>query len=294
MTSIRRVLILGHSGFVGANLERSLRANAGLEVVGLSLGDVDLTAPRDAASLARYFEPDTAVVMCSAIKRQAGDTRENYLKNVSMAANLSAVLEARPVGRFLYFSSTAVYGEDVHNEAITEKTSVCPTSYYGMAKYAAERLLLKAAENRTPSPLVVLRPPTIYGADEPGRPYGPMGFLRAALAHDPVTLWGDGSEKREFLFVDDACAAVRLLLDHPFTGVLNLVSGKSVTFKDIIAEISLVGPSLKTASRARTKAMADHSFDNSLLRSLFPELRLTPLREGLKTVRESKLASVSR
>ena len=44
---------------------------------------------------------------------------------------------------FHFFSSSAVYGEDIHNTHITEETPVCPTSYYGLAKYTAERLYAK-------------------------------------------------------------------------------------------------------------------------------------------------------
>ncbi len=223
--------------------------------------------------------------MCSAIKRQAGDTLENYEKNVAMAANVSRLLDAKSAGRFIYFSSAAVYGEDVENTAITEMTPVEPTSYYGMAKYAAERLLLKAAGTRTP--LVLLRPATIYGPEEPGRPYGPMGFLRAAMAGETVTLWGDGEEKREFVFIDDACEAVAGLIDHPFCGALNLVTGRSVSFRDVLAAIARIAPAPATDCRPRSKRKADHGFDAALLRATLPALKFTALEDALKASREA-------
>jgi UDP-glucose 4-epimerase len=278
---VSRILILGHTGFVGANLRRVL-ATRGLEVSGLSLADIDLTKAKDCQRLAEYFVPGTAVVMCSAIKRQAGDTLENYQKNVAMAANLSPLLKDGAVSRFIYFSSTAVYGEDTHNTAILEATAVNPTSYYGMAKFACERILIKAVEGKKTSPLVVLRPATIYGADEPGRPYGPMGFLRAASKGETVTVWGDGLEKREFIFIDDVCAAIAGLLESDFSGVLNLVSGHSVTFQDVLTEVAKLAPNPTTESRPRTKAKADHAFDNALLRRVLPKLAFTPLSAGLQ------------
>lgn len=258
---------------------------SGLEVVGLSPGRFDLT--RSAEDLKPFLNPETAVVMCSAIKRQAGDNLENYEKNVAMAANVSRQLEESPAGRFVYFSSAAVYGEDVENTAITEDTPVEPTSYYGMAKYASERLLLKAAGARTP--LLLLRPATIYGPEEPGRPYGPTGFLRAALAGEKVTLWGDGDEKREFVFIDDACEAVAGLLDHPFCGPLNLVTGRSVSFREVLAAVARIAPAPMTDSRPRSKRKVDHGFDNTLLRAALPSLKFTPLNDAMAASREAAL-----
>lgn len=226
--------------------------------------------------------------MCSAIKRQAGDTLENYEKNVAMAANVSRLLAEAPAGRFIFFSSAAVYGEDVENTAITERTPVEPTSYYGMAKFASERLLSKAAGDRTP--VVLLRPATIYGPGEPGRPYGPMGFLRAALAREAVTLWGDGDEKREFVYVDDACEAAAGLLAHPFAGALNLVTGRSLSFLDILAAVGRLAPAPATTSRPRSKRKADHNFDNARLLEVLPGLKFTTLDDALRSALETELA----
>lgn len=289
---IKRVLILGHSGFIGSNLERLLRAE-GLETVGFSPVEIDLTRKEDAAKLASYFEPETAVVMCAAIKRQSGDTLENFEKNLAMTAAVAPLLQERPVGRFIYFSSTAVYGEDVHDLAIDERTPARPTSYYGIAKYASERILLKAVEKK-PSPLVLLRPPTIYGADEPGRPYGPLGFLRAASAGEPVTLWGDGSELREFVYIDDACRAVRALLDSGFAGALNLVSGRSVSFRQVLDAVGRLAPLPPVQTRPRSKDKADHAFVARLLPELLPNFRFTSLEEGLKKAHEFQVQSLRR
>ena len=272
---------------------RRLAAVPHLDAVGLSPDEVDLTKPAG-PELLKHLEPETAIVMCSAIKRQAGDTLENYQANVAMTVTLAAALRERPAGRVVFFSSAAVYGEDVENAAISERTPVEPVSYYGMAKYAGERLLLKAVEARKPSPLVILRPPTIYGPGEPGLPYGPTGFLRAALAKETVTLWGDGSEKREFVFVEDACSVALTLLDHPFSGVLNLASGRTNSFLDVLAAASRLAGAPKTESRPRSKRQVDQGFDNELLRELLPGFSFTSLDAGLKAIHDAELSVARR
>lgn len=281
---IRRALILGHTGFIGSALKRALESH-GLEVEGASPGSIDLTVEKDARSLSPRFTPETAVVLCSAIRRQDGDNQENFQRNLAMGANVASVLRERPVARFVYFSSAAVYGEDIAGDGINETTAVNPTSYYGAAKFASECLLRKAAGGRTP--LLVLRPPAVYGPGGLGAAsdYSPTGFIRKALRAEGLTLWGDGSELREFLLLEDLARLVVALLAHPFSGTLNVVSGKSRSFREAadlayrLAEIPLV-----LNERPRSKNKVDHGFDNALLRRLLPEFRFQSLEDGMRAV----------
>lgn len=293
---IKRALILGHSGFIGGALMRTLGARPGLTVEGVSPGTIDLTNAQDAGSLAAKFTPETAVILCSAIRRQDGDNQENFFRNLSMAANLAPLLAERPVGRFVYFSSAAVYGEDVEGRGIGESTPVRPTSYYGAAKFAAECLLRKAVEKQSPSPLLILRPPTVYGPGGlgAGSNYSPAGFLLAALRGRPLTLWGDGSELREFVLLDDLVRVVDDLLDHPFSGTLNVVSGVSRSFREA-ADIAyrLADAPARIDERPRSKNKADHGFNGSLLRSLLPGFQFASLEDGMRRLCESERAAAS-
>ena len=118
--------------------------------------------------------------------------------------------------KIMYFSSASVYGEDVvYSEKISEKTPIQPSTYYGIAKYTAERLLEKTCtENK--AELVILRPPLIYGKNDRSRGYGPTGFTYKAIESDEIILWGDGSGFREFVFVDDVSRVIHRLLNNNF------------------------------------------------------------------------------
>jgi UDP-glucose 4-epimerase len=281
---IKRIVLLGNTGFIGRHLEKVFKNSLSqAQVIGQSLPVLDLTKLEDAQKLADVFDIDTAVIMCAAIKRQFGDNLEVFDQNLNMASNVCRVLEKNPVKRFIFFSSSAVYGEDIHNTHITEETPVCPTSYYGLAKYTAERLYAKTIGSQKESSLVVLRPPLIYGPGDLGKTYGPSGFIKAALNNEPVTLWGDGMELREFIFVEDIVRVVCGLLDSDFNGVVNVASGKSHTFQDVLKIVSdLVGEALDIKSLARTKDKVDNAFDNTHFTCLMPGLRFTPLEEGMR------------
>lgn len=280
-----KTIILGHSGFIGSHLERTLASSAHRQVIGRSLPDVDLTSSKDASRLIPFFTPDATLVLAAAVKRQFGDTLDAFRQNCAIVENVCALLESHPVRRVIYMSSTAVYGEETHNTCISEQTQVNPTSYYGINKYTSERLLKKACAGRIS--LVCLRPPLVYGPNDPGRTYGPSGFCASALEGKPVTLWGDGEELREFIYIEDLCRVIEHLIAVDFDGELNVVSGTRYCFADAIRILTEKVPTLEVNSRPRSKQKADNAFDAARIKSLLPaDFAFTPLEAGISKILE--------
>ena len=76
---LQRILILGHTGFIGKHLVRYFRGHSPeLELVSRSLPSLDLTKEEEATTLADLMDLNTAVVMCAAIKKQWGDSLEAF------------------------------------------------------------------------------------------------------------------------------------------------------------------------------------------------------------------------
>ncbi len=282
-SDIRKALVLGHSGFIGSHLTSCFEnSSAGITLTGRSLPGFDLTDPGAPEQLAGLLDEHTAVIMLSAIKRQFADDLEAFNSNLAMVLNLCKALRARPAGRVIYLSSAAVYGEDIHNIAITEDTPVCPTSFYGTAKFASERLLWKTCAGFENCALLILRPPTVYGPGDMGNTYGPAGFIRAAAANEPITLWGEGDELRDFVFVEDIAEIIRRLALGSHEGVLNIATGKSCSFRDMLDIISgLISKRIIVNSRLRTKQKVDNMFVNERLRSALPGFVFTDMRAGI-------------
>lgn len=280
-----KIIILGHSGFIGSHLERTLAKSASRQVIGRSLPDVDLTSSDDASRLIPFLSPDCTLVLAAAVKRQFGDTLDAFRQNTAIVENVCRLLESHPVGRVIYMSSTAVYGEETHNTCISEQTPVNPTSYYGINKYTSERLLKKACSGR--ATLVCLRPPLVYGPDDPGRTYGPSGFCASAMEGKPITLWGDGEELREFIYIEDLCRVIEHLIGSDFDGELNVVSGTRYCFADAIRILTERIFGLEVCSRPRSKQKADNAFDATRIKSLLPAgFSFTPLDAGISKILE--------
>lgn len=281
---IKRILILGHSGFIGNHLmDFSVNNYPGIELIGKSIPEIDLTNLEDTEQISAFLDMNTAVIMCAVIKRQFGDNLDSFNNNLRMVMNLCRLIERNPVKRVVFFSSAAVYGEDIHNTNITEDTFICPTSYYGIAKYTSEVLLKKTFDKLKDSSLFILRPPLIYGPNDLGATYGPAGFIKAALNREKITLWGDGTELREFIFIEDIVKIVANLVFSSFEGVVNISSGKSSSFRDILDIVSdLSGIEPEIFSRPRTKDKVDNQFCNNKFVDLFGAFEFTALKEGIK------------
>lgn len=283
---IRRILILGHSGFIGSHLEAAFRERfPTIEIVGKSFPGFDLMREGDAEGLVGILDLQTVVVMLSAIKRQLGDSLDSYLQNIQMTVNLCRIMQRCPPRRLIFFSSAAVYGEEIENTSIAETTAVRPTSFYGASKHAAECLFDKVVHAHKQSSLLILRPPVIYGPGDTGHGYGPSGFVKAALNNEAIAIWGDGTEQREFVLVSDAVEVVCRLLLSDFDGVLNIASGRRYSFADVLEVVRRIGPNpVSVTSRPRTKNKVDHGFCNATLIRLLPGFSFVPLEEGVRRV----------
>lgn len=281
---IQKVLVLGHSGFIGQTLMKCIKVNnPELELVGYSAPDVNFEDESDWERLASQLGEDVALIFLAAVKRQEGDTLASFERNMTMITHLARTVEAAPVGKLIYFSSGAVYGEDVQHPTMTEETPVKPTSYYGISKFSAERILRKVCPEGS---LICFRPPTAYGGGDLPQ-YGPSGFTYKSIHNETITLWGDGTERREFIYIDDLVELTRRAVLSNFSGVLNICAGKSYTFQDVLKEVEQLPTGLpEIDQRERTKDKVDNDYDNAKLQAVFPDFSFTPLSEGIRLTYE--------
>ena len=157
------------------------------------------------------FRSDNGITHVFHLAAQAGvrkswgrDFQTYTTNNVDGTQRLLEHLVGRPIERLVYASSSSVYGDRVQIP-MTEDALPQPVSPYGVTKLAAEQLCyLYFASYKVPT--VSLRYFTVYGPRQ--RPdMGFHRFLRAALSGQPITVFGDGDQTRDFTFVGDAVEA---------------------------------------------------------------------------------------
>lgn len=282
------VLILGHTGFIGGRICQELSSCRERSVIGLSSREIDLSNEASIAGLASICGPTTTLIVCSGIKRQFGDTIDIFHRNLQMIGNLSRFLALNPIAHLIFISSAAVYGENNHNTIIRESTSIDPQTYYGLGKYSSERLLeISLDRQNIDTPFAILRLPLIYGEGDSSNGYGPADFVSRIASGKPIDLWGDGRELREFVFVDDVARLVKEVIRIRFNGILNVASGMSFSYRDIINTLSdIIYAPIPTEFRERTRPRVDHIFDPSRLFTFFPDFKFSLLKDGLSAMLE--------
>ena len=170
----------------------------------------------------------------------AGYTRANVLATQRLLERYkSAGLE-----RFVFASSSSVYG-DAESYPTSESALPRPYSPYGVTKLAGEHLALLYGRNFG-LPVAALRYFTVYGPRQ--RPDMAFHrFCRAMLAGEPITVYGDGRQSRDFTFISDAVEAnVRAWKRAAPQGVYNVGGGSQV---EVLEAIALLEKSLGLKAR---------------------------------------------
>jgi len=131
-------------------------------------------------------------------------------------------------------------------------------------------------------PLAFLRPTLIYGAKDPHNGYGPNRIRRLAAKGEAITLFGEGEEKRDHVHIDDVGALASAALQHRSTGMLNIATGRSASFREIAEMIAaLSGRSVQIRGTPRQNPITHRHFDITDCLKAFPEFHYIPLRDGL-------------
>lgn len=201
-------------------LRRSAGAAPALREAGLEPVPADVTDPASLASLAPRFD---WVVNCVA---SGGGTAEDYRRiYYDGTRNLLAWLAAAPPRRFVYTSSTGVYGQTA-GEVVDETSLAEPDAPTARILRDTEELLLEAART-TGFPAIILRLAGIYG---PGRGY----WLRQFLAGE-ARIEGDGSRVLNLVHRDDAAGAIRAALERGEPGrIYNVVDDAPATQRELL------------------------------------------------------------
>jgi nucleoside-diphosphate-sugar epimerase len=256
-------LVTGAAGFIASHLTSAL-LDAGANVTGLDCftdyypraikqANVEANAGRPGfhfiegslqhAQLGALLDGKTHVFHLAAqagVRKSWGrDFRVYTDHNVDATQRLLEACVGRPLERFVYASSSSVYGDNA-SIPMREDALPQPVSPYGVTKLAAEQLChLYFVNYRVPTTSV--RYFTVYGPRQ--RPDMAFHrFITAALKGEPITLYGDGEQTRDFTYVSDAVAATMAAGTKGVPGrVYNVGGGSRVSVNqlfDLLERIS--------------------------------------------------------
>jgi len=315
-----KALVTGAAGFIGSTLSTAL-VERGIDVVGVDCftdyysreakednlarlrQDPKFTfveAALQTTDLDRLLDGVTVVYHLAAqagVRKSWGDDFRIYTtNNVDATQRLLEAVKDRPLSRFVYASSSSVYG-DIAAIPMREDVRLQPVSPYGVTKLAAEHLCHLYHVNFG-VPTVSLRYFTVYGPRQ--RPdMGFHRFIRAALTGGAITLFGDGQQTRDFTYVGDAVAATMAAGDRGTPGaVYNIGGGNRVSIAEVLDLIGqLTGRPLDIRRQSSEKGdMRDTFADTTRARTDFGFSPAHTLQSGLAAEVEwlSRLLAVPR
>ncbi len=276
-TAVSRVVLLGAQGFLASRLRAALESSR-LPVHAVGSRDIDLTAPGAGEALRSQLREGDSVVFLSAITPDRGKGIDALMSNVRMAEQVSAALARVRAGHVIYISSDAVYRDT--EPFIDENGPADSPSLYGTMHALRERMLMATVGSETP--LAILRPTLIFGPGDTHNSYGANRFMRAAVADRRITLFGEGEEQRDHVFVDDVVRLLQAVLERRSAGVLNLVTGQSISFGDLARKVAAIAGNVTVEGKPRAAGPILHRhYDATALFRSFPDFQFTPLDEAL-------------
>jgi UDP-glucose 4-epimerase len=274
-----RVVVLGARGFVAARLIHMLESE-GIACLAVGSAVVDLTAPTAAGQLARMLSSGDALVVTSALTPEKGRDRRTFLKNIAMIESLCSYLAIASCAHVVYVSSDSVY--DSRFSEINEETPCESSDLYALAHIVREKLLAEACQSAN-IPLANVRPCAIYGAGDTHDSYGPNRFLRTARREGKITLFGQGEEERDHVYIDDVARIIQECLLFRSAGVVNAVSGTALTFREVACKIAAaIGTPVAIETAPRRVPSAHKRFDPTALFQAFPSFVVTSLDAGIR------------
>ena len=274
-----RVLLTGAAGFIGSHVAEHL-LRRGDEVVGLdnfdpfyprAVKERNLAGPRaqagfsfheldllDQEALARLLTPETVIVHLAAKAgvRPSLEDPAGYLRaNVVGTQVLVDAARQAGVRRIAFGSSSSVYGDDTPAPFREDAPAVRPISPYAATKRAGE-LLLEALAPHAGLRVASLRFFTVYGPRQ--RPdLAIHKFTGRMIRGEPITMFGEGTEARDYTYIDDIVAGVLAAIEWTATApagveAFNLGGNEAVPLRrmiDTIAEAVGVTPRIERAPR---------------------------------------------
>ena len=262
------ILVTGAAGFIGSHTVDRLLAD-GYAVVGLDnlrtgkmenlagallsprfrFEKADITEEKALDAAVEAARPSAIIHLAALVSVQESirNPELNQLLNVTATERVIATARRHAVPRIVFASSAAVYG-DPAELPLKETSPTRPISPYGEAKLHSEALLHAAADEGGPS-AICLRYFNVYGPrQDPTSPYSGVIsiFLRQFAAGEPISIYGDGRQTRDFIHVTDVARAnVHAATQANIVcGAMNICTGRSVSINEVLGFVGRGGPSV--------------------------------------------------
>lgn len=274
---MKTILILGSSGLVGSSLVRRLYAPRTTNLLIPTRDELNLLSPESIQAYTKYLPVDEVYMAAGKVGGIGSNSKDHagfFAENMQMALNVFTAFED---SKIMYFGSSCAYPK---NKAVGATPNDLGTGLiepsnegYGVAKTAAIQLARWLRDERGRDIRCVM-PCNLYGPNDTSDHVIPDLLRKFKAATDEVRVWGDGTARREFLYVDDMVdAAVEIMAEPQAPWLQNIGCGFTVTIRELVETIaSVVGFTGRIVYEedkpvgTRWKSMTSQSYQKTNLR----------------------------
>lgn len=310
---MKNILILGGYGFLGTNIMKFVdehfrqqykfivfdkfeRHMGGVEferVEKTYVGDFTDTALVE--SIFKENKIDLVIhSLSTTVPVDSANARYDVETNLLPTLDVLALMVKYGVKDIVYISSGgAVYGTR-DNKAHEESDAVYPISSYGVVKVATEKYMMQYAQLYGLRPLIV-RLSNPYGAYHYSMKQGVINIaMTKALRNETLQIWGDGNDKKDYIYVEDFVDILFKLLDKGiFNQVINIGSGTLLSVNEIADAVRKLVPTFKATHEAAQQFDASHfELNTDKLRSIIGDYPFTSLKDGLAKTHQWTLSII--
>ena len=262
----KRVIITGGAGFIGSNLVDKLITCGQVilclddfndfyspqikinniknhhQNISFKVKKLDIREKRAVDQAFDSFKPDVVVHLAAraGVRPSIKDPGLYTSVNINGTLNLLEASVKHKIKKFIYASSSSVYGINKKVPFAEDDAVLKPISPYASSKIAGEALCHTFAQLHN-LPVVALRFFTVYGPRQ--RPdLAIHKFTRLILENKPLPLYGDGNSSRDYTYIDDIVEGICAAIDFPAKPyeVFNLGNSQSVTLKELVQLIEML------------------------------------------------------
>ncbi|MBI4697879.1 MAG: dTDP-glucose 4,6-dehydratase [Nitrospirae bacterium] len=301
-----RLLITGGCGFIGSNFIRHIvNKYPDYEITNLdaltyagnteNLKDIKdkqgysfiYGRIEDSSSVRDLMREADCVVNFAAeshVDRSIADAQPFLMTNVIGTYVLLEAARTTPIKKFIHISTDEIYGELGNDGKFTEDTPLRPNSPYSASKASGD-MLVRAYHETYKIPSIIIRPSNNYGPFQFPEKFIPL-MITNLLQDKPVPVYGKGENIRDWLFVDDCCTAIDVILHNGETGEAYNVGGngerKNIEIAGMILE--LLGKDRSHIKYVQDRPGHDYRYalDNSKIESRLKWRPSVKVEEGIK------------
>ncbi len=252
-TMANRILVTGGAGFIGSNLVDELikKGHQVFVIDNLSTGKYQNLNPKSKfiklditgdkiGEIVSKIKPAYIFHLAAqtSISKSVASPKEDFRTNLTALVPILEAAVKSKVKKFIFPSSAAVYG-DSKKLPIVEDSPKNPVSPYGISKLCAE-FLISSYQKLYGLPYAIFRFANVYGPRQDSSQEGGVVsiFIKNVLSNHPITIFGDGNQTRDFVYVSDVVRANMMVLEKNTIGIFNVSSGKETSINILSEKIA--------------------------------------------------------